>query len=135
MVVLGSREQLCIHPDVSLLQGKTQTNACHSLCQKRTKRYCTHYPRVSGNFLIKPLLDLFFTIWLREILIDIYLFLPFAEFVKNNPDLGEEPIDIEDLVNIGKNSGPLVFWFTCNSWKMVVILLQNVLFSFIIILL
>ena len=48
MVVLGSREQLCIHPDVSLLHGKTQTNACHFLCQKRTKRYCAHFPRVSG---------------------------------------------------------------------------------------
>ncbi|KVI06000.1 hypothetical protein Ccrd_015675 [Cynara cardunculus var. scolymus] len=75
MVVLGSREQLCIHPDVSLLHGKTQTNACHFLCQKRTKRYCSHFPRVS-------------------------------EFVKNNPGLGDEPIDIEDLVNIGKSSGP-----------------------------
>ncbi|KAJ0755472.1 putative DNA helicase [Helianthus annuus] len=91
MVVLGSREQLCIHPDVSLLHGKTQTNACHFLCQKRTKRYCTHYPRVS-------------------------------EFVKNNPGLGDEPIDIEDLVNIGKNNGPCPYYTSRELHKVVDIL-------------
>ena len=51
MVVLGSREQLCIHEEVSLLHGRTQTNACHSLCRKRKKRYCRHFPRVAGNIL------------------------------------------------------------------------------------
>ncbi|KAI7752038.1 hypothetical protein M8C21_009219, partial [Ambrosia artemisiifolia] len=91
MVVLGSREQLCIHPDVSLLHGKAQTNACHHLCQKRTKRYCTHYPRVS-------------------------------EFVKNNPGLGDEPIDIEDLVNIGKNNGPCPYYMSRELHKVVDIL-------------
>ncbi|XP_076911660.1 regulator of telomere elongation helicase 1 homolog [Bidens hawaiensis] len=91
MVVLGSREQLCIHPDVSLLHGKTQTNACHFLCQKRTKRYCTHFPRV-------------------------------AEFVKNNPGLGDEPIDIEDLVNIGKNNGPCPYYMSRELHKVVDIL-------------
>ncbi|XP_023730407.1 regulator of telomere elongation helicase 1 homolog [Lactuca sativa] len=91
MVVLGSREQLCIHPDVSLLHGKTQTNACHFLCQKRTKRYCTHFPRVS-------------------------------EFVKNNPGLGDEPIDIEDLVNIGKQSGPCPYYMSRELHKVVDIL-------------
>lgn len=50
MVVLGSREQLCIHEEVSLLHGRAQTNACHLLCRKRTKKgYCGHYSRVSGN--------------------------------------------------------------------------------------
>lgn len=29
----------------------------------------------------------------------------FVEFMTSNPDLGEEPIDIEDLVNYGKTSG------------------------------
>ncbi|KAI3521617.1 hypothetical protein L1887_11088 [Cichorium endivia] len=91
MVVLGSREQLCIHPDVSLLHGKTQTNACHFLCQKRTKRYCSHFPRVS-------------------------------EFVKNNPGLGDEPIDIEDLVNIGKTSGPCPYYMSRELHKVVDIL-------------
>ncbi|XP_058226856.1 regulator of telomere elongation helicase 1 homolog [Rhododendron vialii] len=79
MVVLGSREQLCIHEEVSLLRGRTQTNACHSLCKKRTKRYCSHFPRV-------------------------------AEFMKENPDLGDEPIDIEELVNIGKSCGPCPYY-------------------------
>ncbi|KAG5537665.1 hypothetical protein RHGRI_024945 [Rhododendron griersonianum] len=79
MVVLGSREQLCIHEEVSLLRGRTQTNACHSLCKKRTKRYCSHFPRV-------------------------------AEFMKENPNLGDEPIDIEELVNIGKSCGPCPYY-------------------------
>ncbi|XP_071712250.1 regulator of telomere elongation helicase 1 homolog [Rutidosis leptorrhynchoides] len=91
MVVLGSREQLCIHPDVSKLQGKTQTNACHFLCQKRTKRYCAHYPRVT-------------------------------EFLKSNPCLGDEPIDIEDLVNIGKSSGPCPYYVSRELHKVVDIL-------------
>lgn len=50
MVVLGSREQLCIHEDVSKLHGRAQTNACHSLCKKRQKRYCAHFPRVAGKY-------------------------------------------------------------------------------------
>ncbi|XP_059642020.1 regulator of telomere elongation helicase 1 homolog [Cornus florida] len=79
MVVLGSREQLCIHEEVSLLRGRTQTNACHSLCRKRKKRYCAHYPRV-------------------------------AEFMKKNPGLGDEPIDIEELVNIGRSCGPCPYY-------------------------
>ncbi|KAL7162429.1 hypothetical protein ACSBR2_042840 [Camellia fascicularis] len=79
MVVLGSREQLCIHEEVSLLRGRTQTNACHSLCKKRKKRYCRHFPRV-------------------------------AEFMKENPGLGDEPIDIEELVNIGKSCGPCPYY-------------------------
>ncbi|XAR50624.1 DNA helicase [Bertholletia excelsa] len=79
MVVLGSREQLCIHEEVSLLHGRTQTNACHSLCRKRKKRFCRHFPRVT-------------------------------EFMKENPGLGDEPVDIEDLVNIGKSCGPCPYY-------------------------
>ncbi|PSR96116.1 Regulator of telomere elongation helicase [Actinidia chinensis var. chinensis] len=81
MVVLGSREQLCIHEEVSLLHGRTQTNACHSLCRKRKKRYCRHFPRVT-------------------------------EFMKENPSLGDEPIDIEELVNMGKSCGPCPYYMT-----------------------
>ena len=51
MVVLGSREQLCIHEKVRSLHGKAQTNACHALCKKRKKHYCAHFSRVSGNNL------------------------------------------------------------------------------------
>jgi len=29
--------------------------------------------------------------------------------MKDNPQLGEEPVDIEDLVNIGRRFGPYVF--------------------------
>jgi hypothetical protein len=32
-----------------------------------------------------------------------------ADYIKLNPDLGEEPVDIEDLVSIGKIHGPYVF--------------------------
>ncbi|WOG99221.1 hypothetical protein DCAR_0518569 [Daucus carota subsp. sativus] len=91
MVVLGSREQLCIHEEVSSLRGRAQTNACHSLCKKRQKRYCAHFPRV-------------------------------AEFMTNNPDLGEEPIDIEDLVNYGKTSGACPYYMSRDLHKVVDIL-------------
>lgn len=33
----------------------------------------------------------------------------YVDYLKQNPNLGEEPVDIEDLVNIGKTSGPYVF--------------------------
>ena len=29
-----------------------------------------------------------------------------VDYLKSNPHLGDEPVDIEDLVNIGKSSGP-----------------------------
>ncbi|KAK4381734.1 Regulator of telomere elongation helicase 1 [Sesamum angolense] len=91
MVVLGSREQLCIHDQVSLLRGKAQTNACQALCKKRTKRYCAHFSRVT-------------------------------EFVKKNPSIGDDPIDIEDLVNIGRSSGPCPYYLSRELHKDVDIL-------------
>lgn len=91
MVVLGSREQLCIHEEVSLLRGRAQTNACHSLCKKRTKRYCAHFSRV-------------------------------AEFMRSNLDLGEEPIDIEDLVNYGRTRGACPYYMSRELHKVVDIL-------------
>ncbi|XP_047959212.1 regulator of telomere elongation helicase 1 homolog [Salvia hispanica] len=91
MVVLGSREQLCIHDQVSLLRGKAQTNACRALCKKLTKRFCPHF---SGA----------------------------AEFVKKNPGIGEDPIDIEDLVNIGKSSGSCPYYLSREIHKDVDIL-------------
>ncbi|CAK9185657.1 unnamed protein product [Ilex paraguariensis] len=91
MVVLGSREQLCIHEEVSQLHGKTQTNACHTLRKKSKKRYCAHYPRVT-------------------------------EFMKKNPGLGDEPFDIEDLVNIGRSCGPCPYYVSRELHKVVDIL-------------
>ncbi|KAG6430041.1 hypothetical protein SASPL_108100 [Salvia splendens] len=91
MVVLGSREQLCIHDQVSLLRGKAQTNACRALCKKLTKRFCPHF---SGA----------------------------AEFVKKNPGIGEDPIDIEDLVNIGRSSGSCPYYLSREIHKDVDIL-------------
>ncbi|KAJ1404107.1 P-loop containing nucleoside triphosphate hydrolase [Sesbania bispinosa] len=88
MVVLGSREQLCIHDEVKLLRGKTQTNACRLLCRRRGKRQCDHFPRVT-------------------------------EYLKNNPHLGEEPVDIEDLVNIGRRFGPCPYYLTKELHKVV----------------
>jgi regulator of telomere elongation helicase 1 len=58
MVILGSREQLCIHEEVSLLRGKVQNNACHLICKTRGKRQCTHYSRVAGIILCAFLLCL-----------------------------------------------------------------------------
>ncbi|KAL1551497.1 Regulator of telomere elongation helicase 1 [Salvia divinorum] len=91
MVVLGSREQLCIHDQVSLLRGKAQTNACRALCKKLTKRFCPHF---SGA----------------------------AEFVKKNPGIGDDPIDIEDLVNIGRSSGSCPYYLSREIHKDVDIL-------------
>ncbi|CAA0837238.1 RAD3-like DNA-binding helicase protein [Striga hermonthica] len=91
MVVLGSREQLCIHDQVSLLRGKAQTNACRALCKRRTKRYCSHFKHV-------------------------------AEFVKKNPRIGDDPIDIEDLVNIGKSCGACPYYLSREIHKDVDIL-------------
>ncbi|KAJ7524999.1 hypothetical protein O6H91_17G031600 [Diphasiastrum complanatum] len=76
MVVLGSREQMCIHKDVRSMNGRAQTHACRSLCKSRS---CSHYLRV-------------------------------ADYLRTHPELGEEPIDIEDLVNIGKSHGPCPYF-------------------------
>ncbi|KAL9666278.1 hypothetical protein QQ045_000604 [Rhodiola kirilowii] len=91
MVVLGSREQLCIHEEVSQLRGKAQTNACHFVCKKRKKNRCGHYPRVT-------------------------------DYLKNNPQLGDEPLDIEDLVNIGRSCGPCPYYLSRELHKVVDIL-------------
>ncbi|GMH22211.1 hypothetical protein Nepgr_024054 [Nepenthes gracilis] len=91
MVVLGSREQLCIHDQVRLLHGKAQTNACHYLRSKRTARNCNHY--TFGR-----------------------------DYIKRNPHLGDEPIDIEDLVNIGRSCGPCPYYLSRELHKVVDIL-------------
>ncbi|XP_047157903.1 regulator of telomere elongation helicase 1 homolog isoform X1 [Vigna umbellata] len=89
MGVLGSREQLCIHDEVKLLRGKTQTNACRSLCRrKRGKHHCSHFHRV-------------------------------ADYLKDNSHLGEEPVDIEDLVNIGRTFGPCPYYLSKELHKFV----------------
>ncbi|KAE9588051.1 putative DNA helicase [Lupinus albus] len=88
MIVLGSREQLCIHDQVKQLHGKTQSNACRMLCRRRGKRQCKHFSDVSG-------------------------------YLKSNPHLGEEPIDIEDLVNIGTRFGPCPYYLSKELHKVV----------------
>ncbi|OVA13874.1 Helicase-like [Macleaya cordata] len=85
MIVLGSREQLCIHNDVRMLQGRAQTNACHFLCRKRK---CSHQKKV-------------------------------PEYLKDNPNLGDDPVDIEDLVNIGRNQGPCPYYVSREVHKVV----------------
>ncbi|XP_060973605.1 regulator of telomere elongation helicase 1 homolog isoform X3 [Cannabis sativa] len=103
MVVLGSREQLCIHEQVSSLHGKAQSNACQMLRRNRQRREehekqenqgrprCAHYLHV-------------------------------ADYLKSNPHLGDEPIDIEDLVNIGKSFGPCPYYMSREIHKVVDIL-------------
>ncbi|RLN22615.1 regulator of telomere elongation helicase 1 [Panicum miliaceum] len=90
MAVLGSREQMCIHSEVSKLRGRAQNNACHFLCKKRR---CQHNNNV-------------------------------AEFMKNKPDFGSKPFDIEDLVNIGKgkSNGPCPYYISRELSKSVDIL-------------
>lgn len=103
MVVLGSREQMCINPDVRGLRGRMQNHACRSLVKSRT---CHHYNRVAGKLII---------VW-QTLILDVYKFcfiILFTvhecwplDYLKVQPELGSEPIDIEDLVNIGKEHGP-----------------------------
>ncbi|XP_048493386.1 regulator of telomere elongation helicase 1 homolog isoform X3 [Beta vulgaris subsp. vulgaris] len=91
MIVLGSREQLCIHDKVKLLQGKAQTNACSYVRKRRSKHYCKHHKLTT-------------------------------DFVKSNPQIGDEPIDIEDLVNIGRSCGPCPYYVSRELIKCVDIL-------------
>uniref|UniRef100_A0ACD5VFI4 Uncharacterized protein n=1 Tax=Avena sativa TaxID=4498 RepID=A0ACD5VFI4_AVESA len=88
MAVLGSREQMCIHEEVSKLRGKAQNNGCHFLCKKRR---CRH------NNIV-------------------------TEYMKSNNDLGNEPFDIEDLVNIGRTKGPCPYYISRELSKSVDIL-------------
>ncbi|KAE8791392.1 regulator of telomere elongation helicase 1 [Hordeum vulgare] len=88
MAVLGSREQMCIHEEVSKLRGKAQNNGCHYLCKKRR---CRH------NNIV-------------------------TEYMKNNTELGTEPFDIEDLVNIGRTKGPCPYYISRELSKSVDIL-------------
>ncbi|VAH77259.1 unnamed protein product [Triticum turgidum subsp. durum] len=88
MAVLGSREQMCIHEEVSKLQGKAQNNGCHYLCKKRL---CRH------NNIV-------------------------TDYMKNNTEIGSEPFDIEDLVNIGRTKGPCPYYISRELSKSVDIL-------------
>ncbi|KAI5070881.1 hypothetical protein GOP47_0013132 [Adiantum capillus-veneris] len=78
MVVLGSREQMCIHSDVKQLRGRGQNQACRALCKSRA---CHHQNRVAG-------------------------------YLQSHPEMGEEPFDIEDLVNIGRTQGPCPYYLS-----------------------
>ncbi|CAL1377958.1 unnamed protein product [Linum trigynum] len=91
MVILGSREQLCIHEEVRTLRGKAQSNACRFLCRKSAKRQCAHFSQTSA-------------------------------YVKQNPHLGDEPVDIEDLVKIGQQFGPCPYYISRELSKVVDIL-------------
>lgn len=51
-----------------------------------------------GHFFCSILLFFFFTLFLSAIFC--------VEFVKRHNPLGNEPFDIEDLVNIGRTKGP-----------------------------
>ncbi|KAM0928809.1 hypothetical protein ACQ4PT_002001 [Festuca glaucescens] len=88
MAVLGSREQMCIHEEVSKLRGKAQNNGCQFLCKKRR---CRH------NNIV-------------------------TEYMRSNNELGNEPFDIEDLVNIGRTKGPCPYYISRELSKSVDIL-------------
>ncbi|KAI4331239.1 hypothetical protein MLD38_029443 [Melastoma candidum] len=91
MMVLGSREQLCIHDKVSLIRGRAQNNACQFVCRKKAKHRCQHFTRVT-------------------------------DYLNQNPFLGDEPVDIEDLVDIGRKSGPCPYFLSRELRKSVDIL-------------
>lgn len=69
--MLGSRQQMCVHKDISQMTGVAQNLACRTAVASRS---CQHYRQVET--------------YLRE-----------------DPAIGTEPVDIEDLVQLGKGSG------------------------------
>lgn len=70
MAVIGSRQQMCVHKEVSVLSGVAQNTACKA---KTDARSCAHHNEVD-------------------------------HFRRAEPDFGrDEPVDIEDLVRVGKN--------------------------------
>ncbi|KAK9100891.1 hypothetical protein Scep_024321 [Stephania cephalantha] len=110
MGVLGSREQLCIHDEVRLFSGKAQNNACQYLCRIRE---CSYHSR----FLYGALL--FFDFFLK-ILESIFIW--FIDYIETNPGLGDDPVDIEELVNIGRTNGPCPYYLSRELHKVVDIL-------------
>lgn len=50
-----------------------------------------------------------------------------ADYIKSHPELGEEPVDIEDLVTIGKAHGPYVLILFISPIMLIV--LSTFLFS------
>ncbi|KAJ0076402.1 hypothetical protein Patl1_34125 [Pistacia atlantica] len=52
----------------------------------------------------------------------VYFYASIVDYLKNNPHLGDEPIDIEDLVNIGRRSGPCPYFLSRELHKVVDIL-------------
>ncbi|CAH2068017.1 unnamed protein product, partial [Thlaspi arvense] len=121
MLVLGSREQLCVNEQVNSLRGKALTNACQYLCKKRGKRQCDHFNRVPGTF---PYSDSTTSLSndLRLPIATSHNHCLLADYLKHNPHIGDEPVDIEDLVNIGKDSGPCPYYITREVHKDVDIL-------------
>lgn len=60
------------------------------------------YENVKSNYCIFILI--FQCVIIMRMLLEFYV-----DYLSKNPNLGEEPVDIEDLVNIGRASGPYVF--------------------------
>lgn len=79
MCILGSREQMCVHEELSnSLRGLALNQTCRSMVKARS---CSHHTRTGG-------------------------------YVREHPDLGSQPIDIEDLVKIGKADGPCPYYLS-----------------------
>lgn len=59
MTILGSREQLCIHPEVSELSGTAQSQACRSKTRKNQCQYFTRLRRaIDGERSIPDVVDI-----------------------------------------------------------------------------
>ncbi|KAJ4843835.1 hypothetical protein Tsubulata_047102 [Turnera subulata] len=134
MMILGSREQLCIHKDVSLLRGKAQNHACVSLRKKReqSRHRCSHFSRVTGWLTIADYLQCMggagnqYSFVLYDNYFNHLTCLNVSDTTVDhltcNPHLGDEPVDIEDLVNIGKTQGPCPYYISRELHKVVDIL-------------
>lgn len=58
--VLGSRQQFCVHPDVSKLRGTAQNNACQKLVGARTCQYHNNVldHKIEHRVVLEGLLDI-----------------------------------------------------------------------------
>lgn len=57
ITILGSRQQLCVHPVVSKLEGAGQTHACRSLTKDKMCQFYEHLPSQCSTYALRRCCD------------------------------------------------------------------------------
>ncbi|KAB1226717.1 Regulator of telomere elongation helicase 1 [Morella rubra] len=120
MVVLGSREQLCIHDEVIFFY--------HGACgyTHLSMQYIYHFSGWNSDFNSKVYYLCEKATYLgpgphQTPTTKTMGFLA-TEYMKKNPHLGDEPLDIEDLVKVGRRFGPCPYYVSRELHKVADIL-------------